>query len=384
MLSIFVRTSVGDKPWGSELSYFELAESLSSYGVGIETLENCSSRGIGSKVGRPRVRCLSESGPWPIRLARNSVSTIRIARNVSPDLVLVPTHYWVESLVLARVACLILRKPLVMTLAGYYFPDEIPISSLMLRFNTRRNSLRSLLIAMARRWAFHGVSLCLVPSRVMESYCRTHLRIENTVDIGRGVSELWFQGTDQPKSFDAIFVGRLEKDKGAKSLPEIWKAVVRKKADARLIVVGSGPLNREIKDLVGSYGLQDNVSFTGYLSDQRQIRDLIRSSRLLLFPTRSEGFGRVVAEAMACGVPCVVSDIPALRELYEGFATFVPPTDLSKFATEALALITEEGTGENTNRRLVEHAKSFTWNGVAKKTIWAMRSILGDAPDQPS
>ena len=58
-----------------------------------------------------------------------------------------------------------------------------------------------------------------------------------------------------------------------------------------------------------------------------------------MFPSKEEGFGLAIAEAMACGLPCVISNIPALRETFDPVAIFVNVDDPEAFAHAALTLI---------------------------------------------
>ncbi|MEB3368151.1 glycosyltransferase family 4 protein [Saccharopolyspora mangrovi] len=107
----------------------------------------------------------------------------------------------------------------------------------------------------------------------------------------------------------------------------------------------------------------DGVIRTGYLSDER-LRGVVAGASALVLPSREEGFGLPVLEALACGVLVVCSDLPALREVADGHATFAPAEDplaLREALRQALASPPDPQAGR-------AHAKSFTWQRCANRT----------------
>ncbi|MEM2591902.1 MAG: glycosyltransferase [Thermofilaceae archaeon] len=101
-------------------------------------------------------------------------------------------------------------------------------------------------------------------------------------------------------------VGRFDVQKNHRFLIEVFEALASRLPDARLILVGDGPLRPEIQKLVTSKGLQDRVLFLGVRTDVPEIMGCLD---LFLFPSLWEGLGIVLLEAQAAGLPCVVSDV---------------------------------------------------------------------------
>lgn len=101
-------------------------------------------------------------------------------------------------------------------------------------------------------------------------------------------------------------VGRFDTQKNHRFLVEVFEALASRLPDARLILVGDGPLRPEIERLVASRGLQDRVSFLGVRADVPEIMGCLD---VLLFPSLYEGLGLVLVEAQASAVPCVISDV---------------------------------------------------------------------------
>ncbi|WP_326568392.1 glycosyltransferase family 1 protein [Amycolatopsis rhabdoformis] len=110
---------------------------------------------------------------------------------------------------------------------------------------------------------------------------------------------------------------------------------------------------------------------TGYLSDV-DLRTVVAGAAALVLPSRDEGFGLPVLEAMASDVPVVCTDIPALAEVAGPCATLVPYDDVDGLVA-ALRQAVEDphATATSTARRT--HAASFTWRNTATLTVEAYR-----------
>ena len=111
------------------------------------------------------------------------------------------------------------------------------------------------------------------------------------------------------------FTGRLVPHKG---VDDILRALVQLPEDVVLLVVGRGPDLPELAALAGRLGVLDRVRLCPEVSDE-ELPNYLRAADLFVFPSvnRLEGFGLAVAEALACGLPVVVADIPGVREVIE-------------------------------------------------------------------
>ena len=114
----------------------------------------------------------------------------------------------------------------------------------------------------------------------------------------------WFAGGGPPIILGA---GRLALQKDFPTLIEAFRLVLAEQP-SRLVILGEGPLRRELEQCVRALGLDDCVSLPGRVANPFSF---MARARLFVLSSRHEGFGNVLAEALACGCPVVSTDCPA-------------------------------------------------------------------------
>lgn len=107
---------------------------------------------------------------------------------------------------------------------------------------------------------------------------------------------------------DVIFVGRLLNHKGVDLLLRAIEILKDRRPDVRLVIIGSGPERAKLEMLVSDLGLDDNVAMLGKIEHDAEVYGLMRASKVLALPSRREGFGLVVIEGNACGLPVITLD----------------------------------------------------------------------------
>lgn len=141
---------------------------------------------------------------------------------------------------------------------------------------------------------------------------------------------------DLPQEAEVIgAVGRLHPQKGLEHLLEAFAELARRRPSALLALVGEGPEEPRLRARAAALGLEDRVRFSGYRAD---IPEVLACFDVLAMPSLWEGFGLVLAEALACGVPTVCTDVDSLPEVAGPAARLVPPArpDLLAQALEEL------------------------------------------------
>jgi glycosyltransferase involved in cell wall biosynthesis len=111
-----------------------------------------------------------------------------------------------------------------------------------------------------------------------------------------------------------VHVGTFRPEKNHAKLVSIAQEHLAQHGEASFILVGDGALRPAIEASVKSKGISDRFRFVGVRGDVARI---MRSADAFLFPSNSEGLGNVVLEAVAAGLPMVVSDLEPIREILE-------------------------------------------------------------------
>ncbi len=119
---------------------------------------------------------------------------------------------------------------------------------------------------------------------------------------------------------DVIFVGRLLSNKNVDVLIESIALLKTKYPKIKCVIVGRGPERNNLIKLAQKHDLLENIEFIEHIEDHDQLYALMKSSRVFAFPSTREGFGIVVLEANACGLPVITTDHHqnAARYLIEG------------------------------------------------------------------
>lgn len=149
-----------------------------------------------------------------------------------------------------------------------------------------------------------------------------------------------------PQACDIVFVGRLVPHKHPDDFLEAAAMVSARRqqhgrARLRLKLVGAGPLDASARRRALALGVQQDCLWWGEVDRHADVVGHVRSAQLLVLPSTREGFGLVLAEAMACGTAVLAYDIPAVREtlgltLHEAL---VPPGDVPALAAAIEALL---------------------------------------------
>jgi glycosyltransferase involved in cell wall biosynthesis len=126
-------------------------------------------------------------------------------------------------------------------------------------------------------------------------------------------------------------------------------------------------------------GVAADTRFLGWVDDAA-LPALYRGARAHVLPTAEETFGKSVTEAMACGCPCVLQELPVLREVAAGAARFVDFADAAA-ASEALRKIcTDDGLAAELRAAGLKRAAGFSYERLARERMAAILEVLGSAP----
>jgi glycosyltransferase involved in cell wall biosynthesis len=232
-------------------------------------------------------------------------------------------------------------------------------------------------------WATYEARSIIAVSESMKREIIDHFRLppEKVYAIPNGVDPNGFSmNIDRGKvkmmlglsPFDrlVLFIGRLTEQKGIPFLIKAFPKILEVNTNARLVIVGEGPMLESLKGLVEATGISSFTRFLGHVDDGL-LRAVLRSADVLVVPSIYEPFGIVALEGMAAGVPVVASDVDGLGEIirHEVNGIKAYPADPTSIAWGVNRILNDESLA----RRLVEGGKKlikerYTWDVIAQRT----------------
>ena len=140
-------------------------------------------------------------------------------------------------------------------------------------------------------------------------------------------------------------VGRFNMQKNHSFLLDVFKEIKARDGKARLVLVGKGELEAELRSKAERLGILDSIVFTGVRKD---IPELLSAMDVFVFPSFYEGMPNTVIEAEATGLPCVIADTITREADITGLVSYLPLTDPARWAETALSRVSPErmDTGE--------------------------------------
>jgi glycosyltransferase involved in cell wall biosynthesis len=174
----------------------------------------------------------------------------------------------------------------------------------------------------------------------------------------------------QPPYF--LYLGQWKAYKNVPLLLRAFAQVVDQQSAVQLVIAGHDARHPEVKQAAAALP-NGSVVFPGHLPEDA-VADIYRGAAALVLPSRAEGFGLPVLEAMACGIPVVCSDIPPLREVANGVAIFCHPDDPQALAAAMLTAL--DGPNEERVQRGIERASRFSWRKAAEATVGVYERVL--------
>jgi glycosyltransferase involved in cell wall biosynthesis len=164
-----------------------------------------------------------------------------------------------------------------------------------------------------------------------------------------------------------------------KNAETVLRALARSRAVERgLVLVLAGPPGagiEQVTNAISALQLDESVVRTGWLP-ATDIRDLVAGALALVHPSVDEGFGLTPLEAMAQGVPALVSSAGSLPEVCGDAAMFIDPADPDAWAAAIDRLLTDPDLRAGLIARGNNHHRSFTWRRTAEQTLAVHRRAL--------
>lgn len=174
-----------------------------------------------------------------------------------------------------------------------------------------------------------------------------------------------------------IFIGTLQPRKNLERLIE----AVANIEGIKLVVVGKGKglgkegwMYEEILKAPRKFNIGRRVIFTGFV-EKGELVSLLNGAKAFVLPSLWEGFGIPIVEAMACGVPVIVSNVSSLPEVVGRAGLLVDPASSSQIEQAIRSVLADKKLGTKLSKSGLEQAKKFSWRKMAKETLKALENV---------
>lgn len=178
---------------------------------------------------------------------------------------------------------------------------------------------------------------------------------------------------ERPLLFAAV--GRLEVVKGFDLLIEAFAKVIAQEPRARLVILGEGSQRVALEARIASHGIGAEVALPG-ARPQEAVRDLLRQADLFVLPSRSEGMPLSLLEAMACGLPCIASDVGGVARTGGDAIHLVPPEDVPELARSMAELAKDAGRRERIGADALGQARRHSSSAALARYERLLRGVV--------
>ncbi len=175
-----------------------------------------------------------------------------------------------------------------------------------------------------------------------------------------------------------LYVGRLEKKKNTPLLLEAMAIAREDRPDLnlKLALVGSASYGfDEVKYVIEEFNLSRYIYIPGWIIEE-DMPYIFSAAAAFVFPTRHEGFGIPILQAMACQVPVIASDLPVLREVAQEAALFFNSNSPSQLADYLIEISENIDLRKSLIKKGKEQIKDYSWERSAKKTLKLLQEMF--------
>jgi glycosyltransferase involved in cell wall biosynthesis len=196
--------------------------------------------------------------------------------------------------------------------------------------------------------------------------------VANGIDLKR-ISQI----KPSANNCDIIFIGRFIKEKNIDKLIEAVDLIRQKMPDVKCHIIGDGPEKKQLIIRVSDSELKKNIRFFGFL-EYDEVIAMLKSSKVMSLPSTREGFGIVVLEAFACGVPVVTIKSPrnAAIELVDDKTGFIVDPEARELGESIYKLISDDLLRNKMSLSAISKAQEYDWDRITEELLGIYKRLV--------
>jgi glycosyltransferase involved in cell wall biosynthesis len=381
----------GDHLGGGDIHFFHMAQSANGAGYKIhffggqalkQHLEKLRIANEQTCTDSKKLGAINmESLPAQFRLLFNYLGrfwrTLRKLSEIQPDdIAYAVTDYWFDALpvIFSRAG----RKMMILGMDAPTFAEivfrrrpDVPPHRLNSIYHWLSQSLSLRLFRFCRHKRLLYVHPNMKPRLLRLGYNESELIfVSNGFDL-----EAAEKTPAQTNDYDAMWIGRLHRQKGIDDLLATLVSLSKRINDFRAVLAGR---LEELKPKLAELGLTEHVRLAGLVSESEKFR-LFKASRVFLMPSRYESWGIVVAESLACSTPVVAYELDAYRPIFGDLVRYIKPFDVEAFKAAAADEIEKSraGTSGLDPAKLELFKQENSWQAAGERFLDVVRGLEG-------
>ena len=236
---------------------------------------------------------------------------------------------------------------------------KTPYITTVQRLESRRNCLKNFI--------YRKANFCIAVSRAVEENFRK-IGVKNIKVIPNGIDLEKFKGLNHKKhdGFIVMTVARLEKIKGIEYLIKAFSRCDLPRR-SHLLIIGNGSERKNLENLVEKLKLKEKVKFLGQVPN-KEIPEYLAMADCFVLPSLKEGFGIVILEAQAAGIPVIGTKVGGILDLIKDQETgiLVEPSNSEEIAGAIAKIYSNPDFSQNLIQNAKINLEKYDWQNIAE------------------
>ena len=174
-----------------------------------------------------------------------------------------------------------------------------------------------------------------------------------------------------------VYLGHLVERQGVSSMVKALHIVMKNDPSVTADIIGSGPLEKDLKDLTKQLGIEEHIKFHGFVKDHKDVESILAQATIAIAPyvkdetsfTQFADPGKLKAY-LGASLPMVITDVPPnAKELQKAGAALVVKDNPKNIAAGLETLLSSESKWQAAHKAAAELAKEFDWDRILKTSL---------------